>query len=64
MHLPAYVKFAGILGIIWVALLYDADGGVRRLVQPVVRISMPIMRGVTAVVGALLSPIERLIEMF
>ena len=52
MHLPAYVKFAGILGIIW------------RLVQPLVRISMPIMRGVTTVVGALLWPIERLIEMF
>ena len=64
MHLPAYVKFAGILGIIWVALLYDADGAVRRLVQPAVRISMPVMRGVTAVVGALLWPIERLMEMF
>ena len=34
IHLPAHVKFAGILFIIWVALLYDADGVIRRLVQP------------------------------
>jgi predicted tellurium resistance membrane protein TerC len=64
MHLPAHVKFAGILGIIWMALLYDADGAVQRLVRPLVRLAMPVMQTVTGVVALLLWPIERLIEMF
>lgn len=63
IHLPAYVKFAGILFLIWVALLYAADGAVRRLVSPVVWVAMPVMRGITRVVGFILTPIEYLIEM-
>ena len=38
VHLPAYFKFAGILFIIFVALLYASDRTVRRLVTPLVRI--------------------------
>ena len=62
IHLPAYVKFAGILMIIWVALLYDADGVVRRMVNPVVRAARPVMSGITRVVAAVLAPLEWLIE--
>ena len=62
MHVPAAVKFAGILFIIWVALLYDADGAVRRLVRPLVRIARPVMRGVTRVVALLLWPLEYALE--
>ena len=43
VHLPAYVKFAGILFIIWVALLYDSDGVVRKVVTPFVRAARPVM---------------------
>ncbi len=63
VHLPAYVKFAGILFIIWVALLYTADGLVRRLMKPVVWVAAPVMRGITRVVGFVLTPLEYLIEM-
>ncbi len=63
IHLPAYVKFAGILFLIWVALLYSADGVVRRMVRPVVWVSVPVMRGITRVVAVLLTPFEYLIEM-
>jgi tellurite resistance protein TerC len=63
VHLPAYVKFAGILFIIWVALLYTADGLVRRLMKPVVWVTAPVMRGITRVVGFVLTPLEYLIEM-
>ncbi len=62
VHLPAYVKFAGILFIIWVALLYDADGMVRRMITPFVRVAKPVMRGVTNAVAVVLWPFEHLIE--
>jgi predicted tellurium resistance membrane protein TerC len=62
IHLPAYVKFAGILFIIWAALLYDADGVVRKLIRPLVRLSRPVMAGITRVVSIVLWPLEHLVE--
>ena len=61
IHLPPYFKFAGILLIIWVALFYEADGAVRRVVRPIVKISIPLMHAVTRVVGVILWPLEQLI---
>lgn len=61
IHVPPYVKFAGILFIIWVALLYAADGATRRLVRPLVHVSMPVMRGFTRVVSFIIWPLTRLI---
>jgi tellurite resistance protein TerC len=63
IHMPAYVKFAGIVFLIWVALLYSADGAVRKFVRPVIWLSVPVMRGITRVVAVLLTPLEYLIEM-
>ena len=63
MHLPAYIKFAGILFLIWVALLYAADGAVRRLIKPVIWVAVPVMRGITRVVAFVLTPLEYLVEM-
>ncbi|MBM3809936.1 MAG: hypothetical protein FJW22_17340 [Acidimicrobiia bacterium] len=63
IHLPAYVKFVGILMIIIVALTYDADQRVQRIVTPLVRFSMPVMRVVTRVVGVIVWPLEQLIAM-
>ena len=62
LHVPAYVKFAGILLIIWVALLYDADGAVRRLLRPVVHVAVPVMRIITRMVALLVWPLSRAIE--
>jgi YkoY family integral membrane protein len=59
VHLPAYFKFIGILMIIWVALFYEADGAVKRAVTPIVKLSMPIMRGVSRLVSIILWPIAR-----
>ncbi len=64
IHLPAYAKFVGILVIIWVALFYEADGAVRRMVTPIVRMSMPVMRGITRVVAVILWPLEYLLGAF
>ena len=63
IHLPAYSKFVGILIIIWVALFYEADGAVRRLVKPIVKMSIPVMRAITRVVGIILWPLERPLAM-
>jgi YkoY family integral membrane protein len=60
VHLPAYFKFVGILVIIWVALFYEADGAVRRIVTPVVKMSVPVMRGIARLVSIILWPVERL----
>jgi tellurite resistance protein TerC len=63
IHLPAYAKFVGILMIIWVALFYEADGTVRRVVKPLVKLSIPVMRAITRVVGIILWPLEQLLAM-
>jgi tellurite resistance protein TerC len=63
IHLPVYAKFVGILIIIWIALFYEADGAVKRLVKPIVTASVPIMRAVTRIVAIILWPIERLFAM-
>jgi tellurite resistance protein TerC len=60
VHLPPYFKFVGILLIIWAALLYSADGAVKKIFRPVVRVSVPVMRAITAVVALLLWPVIRL----
>jgi tellurite resistance protein TerC len=62
LHLPAYAKFVGILMIIWVALFYEADGAVRRVVRPVVTLSVPVMGAITRAVGILLWPLEQLFQ--
>ena len=59
VHLPAYFKFVGILIIIWVALFYEADGAVKRIVTPIVKMSIPVMRLVTRIVSIILWPIAR-----
>lgn len=62
IHVPPAAKFAGILFIIWVALLYAADGAVRRLVRPLVHVAMPVMRGITRAVAVLMWPLARLMD--
>lgn len=63
IHVPPYAKFAGILFIIWVALLYAADGAVRRMVRPLVHVAVPVMRGITQTVAVLLWPLTRTFEL-
>ena len=62
IHVPPYAKFAGILFIIWIALLYAADGAVRRAVRPLVHMAMPVMRGFTRTVAVLLWPLTFLVD--
>ena len=63
VHMPAYVKFAGIVLLIIVALRYAASNTVRTLVQPVIWVAVPVMRGITRVVAFLMTPFEYLLEM-
>jgi YkoY family integral membrane protein len=63
IHLPAYFKFVGILVIIMIALFYEADGAVRSIVRPIVKMSVPVMRLVTRIVSIVLWPLEQLMAM-
>ena len=63
VHMPPYVKFVGILAIIWAALMYSADGAVKRLVKPLVRAAVPVMRGITRVVSIAVWPLQQLLSM-
>ena len=62
IHVPPYFKFAGILFIIWIALLYAADGAVRRIIRPLVHVAMPVMRAITFATGIVLWPFTRLLR--
>ena len=62
IHVPPYAKFAGILFIIWIALLYAADGAVRRVVRPLVHVAVPLMRGLTRAVAILLWPLTFVVD--
>ena len=63
LHVPPYAKFAGILLIIMTALLYTADGAVRRAVRPLVHVATPVMRGVTLAVSLVMWPLTRAVQM-
>ncbi len=63
IHLPPYFKFVGILIIIWIALFYEADGAVRRMVRPLVKMSIPLMRAVAGGVNFILWPITHMLGM-
>jgi tellurite resistance protein TerC len=62
VHLPAYFKFVGILIIIFIALFYEADGAVKRVVKPIVKAAVPVMRAITWLVGIVLTPLEYLFD--
>ena len=61
LHIPPLFKFAGILFIVFVALLHSADAGVRRLLNPLIRLALPLMRGFAALVSLVFWPVTRLV---
>ena len=64
IHIPPWGKFSGILLIMWIALLYSADGAVRRLLRPVMVLSMPLMKAFAGLVSLILWPIKALFFAF
>ncbi len=64
LHIPPWGKFSGILLIMWIALLYSADGAVRRLLRPVMVLAMPLMKAFSGLVSLILWPITALFSLF
>ena len=62
IHIPPWGKFSGILLIMWIALLYSADGSVRRLLKPVIILSMPLMKGFAGLVSLIVWPVKALVS--
>jgi YkoY family integral membrane protein len=61
LHIPPLFKFAGILLIVFIALMYSADASVRRVLNPLIRLVKPLMRGFAGLVNLLLLPITLLV---
>lgn len=60
IHIPPYYKFAGILFIVFMALLYSSDTGVRRLMRPLIAVSHQLMKGFAGLVNLLFLPCKLL----
>jgi YkoY family integral membrane protein len=56
-HVPPYFKFVLILGVIWLALLFAAEGRVYRALRPLVGAARPLMRAFAAVIAGVFYPL-------
>lgn len=63
-HLPPYFKFTIILGVIWLALLYSADGSVKRLLRPLIRVAKPLMRAFAGLISCCFLPLTAVAALF
>lgn len=63
LHIPSLVKFAGILFIVFVALLHSASAAARRLLDPPIRLAIPLMKAFAALVNLLFLPIAALVNL-
>jgi tellurite resistance protein TerC len=61
LHIPPFFKFAGILCIVFVALLYSADASARRLINPLIRLAIPAMKAFAALVSLIFLPVTWLV---
>ena len=64
LYVPPVLKFAGILCIVALALLYSVDAGVRRMMDPLLRLATPLMQAFAGLVSLILYPITRLVRGF
>ncbi len=64
LHIPPFFKFAGVLFIVFVALLHSADASVRRLLNPLIALTIPLMKGFAALVSLIFLPATLLIGVF
>jgi tellurite resistance protein TerC len=61
LHIPPFFKFAGILFIVFLALLHSADASVRRLLNPLLDLAIPVMKAFAALVRLIFLPITLLV---
>ena len=61
LHIPSLAKFAGILCIVAIAMLYSASGGARRWLDPLIGVAFPLMKGFATLVHLIFLPFTRLL---
>jgi YkoY family integral membrane protein len=68
VHVSALQKFIGIVIIMALSILYSKSGAFEKISQPFIKISMPLMRLVAAIVGTVLTvlfwPFQFVIRLF
>jgi len=60
LHIPSLAKFAGIVSIVALALLYSGSAVVRRLSNPLIGLALPLMKGFTALINWVFLPLAHL----
>ena len=60
LHIPSLGKFAGIVSIVALALLYSGSAATRRLTDPLIGLAFPVMKGFTALVSLVFLPLMQL----
>jgi len=63
LRIPSLVKFAGIVLIVSVAMLYATAAAARHLLDPLIRLAVPLMKAFAAVVNLLCLPIAALVNL-
>lgn len=61
-HLSPWVKFAGILSILAMAIAWDRYAVVKRIFAPVIAVALPLMRAFAASIGLIFKPVDLLIR--
>jgi len=60
LHIPSLAKFAGIVFIVALALVYSGSAAARRLSDPLIGLTFPLMKGFTALVSLVFLPLTQL----
>jgi len=63
LHIPSLVKFAGIVLIVFVAMLYSTTASTRRLLDPLIRLAFPLMKAFAALVNLIFRPVAALVSL-
>lgn len=61
LHIPPFFKFAGILFIVFLALLHSADASARRLLNPLLHLAIPVMKAFAGLVHLIFLPLTLLV---
>ena len=63
LHIPSLAKFAAILTIVALALLYSGSAVARRLCDPLIGLALPLMKGFSGLVSLCLLPLTLLLAL-
>ena len=64
LHIPSLAKLGGILSVVALALLYSGSAGARRLIDPLMGLAFPLMKGCVGLVSLIMLPLTLLMNTY